>query len=263
MEVKKADVTHLAQFAKDGKVIIEILKGEAQKFLDPIKPKEKVALEINGNLDTVFEFLKKRAQLFKPDSCNIAISTEAAIIIFTGNDQQDDKEHITKVIGKAEETEDFQSLPLEISSTPMELARSLRVRKHLFKNHEQFQKIFAELNSFKAEVNKNIEKLDDRSGNATDMVTQKVIHNLSNKFTLEMQAIKGAEPIEFEVEIDIDSHSLECTLIAPELNATLNYQVEEMIGAELNKVIEVKNSELANVNSTEVAIKDWCFVYNY
>ncbi len=58
--MKKSKVEDLALLAKDGKVIIEHLTGEAEKFLNPVKPIEKIKLEVKGNIDTPFKFLKKR-----------------------------------------------------------------------------------------------------------------------------------------------------------------------------------------------------------
>ena len=56
--LKDSKVENFAQYAKDGRITVVHLTGEAEKFLPPIPPLEKKELIIQGNLDTVFEFLK-------------------------------------------------------------------------------------------------------------------------------------------------------------------------------------------------------------
>lgn len=252
MEEKKSKVEDLALLAKDGKIEIVHRNGPAEEFLKPIAPIEKIALEISGNIDTVFEFLKKRSKLFKPDNCHISVSAENHLIAFKGNDQQSNNDHTTLVIGKMSFSKEFDTLPLNESFEPLALAKALRLRKHLFTDAEQFRKLFSELSSFKATVSKKIEESDDRTGNATSYIKQEVIHNLSNIFTLKMEVLKGAKELSFDVEIDIDPTDLNCTLVAPELSHLIQEQAKNLLNAELEKEI-----------SDGVKMKDFCFVYNY
>lgn len=248
--MEKSKVEDLALLAKDGKIEIIHRTGEAEKFLDPVEPLEKIQLNLSGNIDTPFNFLKKRWHLLNCDDCNIMVDREGYLIRFIANEQQVGNNHPINITGKIKKTANIVNFPFGKSYRPIELARELRMRSHLFESSDVFKQLFQELSSFKAKVDKEVEKADDRSGNATSLIRQKVVHNLSNIFRLKMEVLKGADPIIFEVEIDIDPETLDCTMIAPELEPKMQQLADEMIENELNKEVTDK-----------VILRDWCLVY--
>ena len=221
----KEKINELIGHAENGQIEVIYREGKAQELLKPVEPLQKQPLQINGNYGTVLAFLKKRAHLFEPDNCNINVCLNGNYIVFTGNECQGNNEYPTIVRSELHLTKEIKNLEInnEAEFEPMELAKYLRKRKNLFPDPEEFGSVFTALSSFKAEVQRQIEKADDRSGNATNLIKQQVTSNLPKKFGLKLRPFENVEEkILFEVEIDVNPHSLECSLLSFDLDEKLD-----------------------------------------
>jgi len=247
--MESKELLELAKAAKDGKIELVIRNGEAEKFLDPIKPIEKIELVITGSIGTISEFLKKRHHLFNPENCRVLI--EQNCMTFFGNECQDNNELSTFVGSKLKISKDLEKLELnsEIEFTPKELAAFLRKRKNLFSDPEQFRSIWGALTQFEGVINKKVESQDNKSGNYRESVQQEVVHNIPKVFQLSMRLFENAPKIKFEVEIDI-SQNLKCSLMSFDVDENIEEQRDALINNELQQ--EIKEGVILN---------DFCVVY--
>jgi len=227
-------------------------EGKAAEILPPVVPLRKQKLVINGTIGTISEFLSKRYVLFNPTECHIKIKNSK--MTFFGNECQGNDQFITEVSGELIESDEFKSLGLESETyrKPTELARFLKKRKNLFPDKEQFSLVFTALSSFEAEVSRQLKEMrDNKTGSMESSIKQDVTSNVPNCFSLMLPIFKGADPIRFEVEIDIDPNTLECVMLTFDLDAKIENQRNELIINELNTEI-----------SEGLILNDFCVVYN-
>jgi len=251
--MENAQIIELAKAAKDGKIEVIYREGKAEEILAPVKPLEKKQLVLIGNSGTVLEFLRKRAHLFKPDSCNIEVITDDNQIIFQGNESQENNDFITIVKSFLTTTKDLQGLDINEDNyyAPLDLSRYLRKRKNLFTDSEEFKLVFTALSTFQAEVNRQIEKADDRTGNASNVIKQTVVSNLPKKFSLSVKPFQNVDRyITIEIEIDVNPNSLDCTL--------LSFDIDEKIDLLRKEIIE---KELESEISEGTKLRDFCVVF--
>jgi len=248
--MESKELLELAKAAKDGKIELVIRNGEAEKFLDPIKPIEKIELVITGSIGTISEFLKKRHHLFNPENCRVLI--EQNCMTFFGNECQDNNELSTFVGSKLKISKDLEKLNINSGSEfeSKDLARFLRQRKNLFVDSEQFKTIWGALSQFKAAIDKKVESADDRSGNLRASIQQEVVHNIPKTFQLSMKVFENAPKIKFEVEIDVNPHDLSCSLMSFDVDEKIEEQRDALINNELQQ--EIKEGVILN---------DFCVVY--
>ncbi len=253
MKITENEVTNLARFAKDGKIIIEVREGEAQKILDPIEPIQPQSINIKGRVGTIAEFLSKRAHQFKSDACNIIVDMNENIMTFTGNERYEDNKEDTLVSSKIIETKHYKKLDInnDREFAPLELATYLRKRKNMFMNPEQFNNIFTALSSFKAVIDKEVETVDKKDGNAVNSVRQKVIHNIPKIFELNVPVFEGEDPMKIEIEIDVNPNDLRCSLMSFDLEHKYDEFKQSLFEFELDQEISEKKK-----------LRDFCVVYH-
>jgi len=122
-----------ANAAKDGKIEIIQRTGVAADMLMPIAPIEKISLSVEeGRIDSVFQFLIKRINLFDKTKSHIVVDYDQKSIKFIGNDQRFDDDYETVIKGMIKETKDYLNIPFNEEYDAKELGRELRKRKHLF-----------------------------------------------------------------------------------------------------------------------------------
>ncbi len=252
MDKEKLNLIDLAHAAKDGKIEIEIREGKALELLKPLEPIVKEPLKILGNIGTVSEFLQKRGSLFDPNKCNICVDLRVKCIVFNGNDQNDNGEFKTVVASKLNVTDDYCGIEINTDREfeALELARFLRKRKNMFVDSEQYVKVWSALSSFQAEVQRQITKSDDRTGNAANVIKQQVTSNLPKVFTLSLQVFENAPELIIDVEIDVEPNSLRCSMISFDLQEKIKTQALELIESELNTKI-----------SDDETVRDYCVTY--
>ncbi len=247
--VEKSKVEDLA---KNGIHTITILKGDAEKFLEPVKPLEKEQLKINGLIGTIHSFLEKRYKLFKSDNCNIEVNSKENKMIFKGNECQENENYITKVVSEIKETKHYKELDVDNGRqfTALDLADYLRRRKNMFIDSDQFTKVWTALSSFEAEIETQRKEANDKTGNATTFIKQEVTHNMPRKFDLELKIFENAPKIKISIEVDVNPNGLMCSLTSFDLEDKYDELKESLFENELDMEID-----------KDLKLRDFCVVY--
>ena len=241
-KLESSEILELAKGARDGKIEVVIRRGDAQVLLPEEEELEIRPLELQGNIETVHNFLSVRHELFKPDLCNIYVSINDLTIFFTGNEQRIGNEHTTTVLGRMKKSKKFESLPLDQSFLPKEFAKFVRKNKGMFASAKEWEVIFKEYSNFQAKINKEIESSKDNSGNSAEVAIDKVVHNLIQELYLFIPLVKGGKPVTVKLEIDIESNNgaLTCSLFAADIEEKFEAQALEILNAELEKEVDGK-----------------------
>lgn len=191
---------------------IIIRHGEAQP------PVQFNSVCIAGSIESVAEYIKKRIGVIDREHTHITIDRENAIITLV------DGEHhglFVKVQGSMLKTKDFTGFKINkgVWDSPKELGEFLRRQKRWFVDKSVHAKLVESLLKFKATVNKEIEKIDNKRGSITDMVIQKVTTEIPERFVLELPIFKGCPPSKFEVEIFFDVRDAGCKISLDSIEA--------------------------------------------
>lgn len=120
--------------------------------------------------------------------------------------------------------------------TSLQLSQFIRMHKHFFEVKDQALKLSKDLQDFKVKIDKEIQQADDRRGNATFLIAQKIITSMPLEFTILVPVFVGEQKVPIKIEIDIDASDLSCSLVSPEL--------KELIDVESKRVIDIALAEI-------------------
>lgn len=224
----------------DGKpVILEVREGAAL----PLKEENKVS--ISGNIDAISRYLQTRKLSIEMQMCShIVIDREDKSITLNLNASNF---YGGVVTGKLAYSKAFTVFEINTGKeyTTFELADFIKMNRSAFEKPTEAVKLIKELNNFKAKVQSEVEKLDDKRGNRTDFQRQAVDSNIPEKFNLLLPIFKGQQKRPIEVEVNINPSSLNCTLISPQAKEIIDTVTDDIINTEL---------ELIKDNAPEIVI---------
>jgi hypothetical protein len=209
-----------------------IREGEAQKIHEP------KSIEFIGVISNPFEYLKKGFDPEQIINSTLEYSYEKKRICLRYAIRSVNPDTIAGEIKLHQELESFD-LNSGKRIEPSKMAEFLRTKMHYFLDRAEGMKLVKELQEFKAKVDKEIEKADDKRANVRQVYVQKVTSNIPTAFNLNLPLFVGGERLPIRVEIDIDPFELNCVLIAPNL--------KEMIDTEVKAVIEEQLQLIANL----------------
>jgi hypothetical protein len=112
------------------------------------------------------------------------------------------------------------------------------MNRSVFENRDEAMKLVAELQNFKAKVDKEVELKSDNRGNTTNLRSQVVTSNIPKSFKVNLPIFKGQKSELIEVEVYIRDHDLCCTLVSPEANDSIEMTRDAIIDKQLEKISE-------------------------
>lgn len=211
-------------------------EGKAQ---DVFIPK---SLKLTGNIDSVFRYLEKQKGTIPiingTLNANIEINREDMVIKLYVDPKG---QSYDSVFGQLEFHEDFLRFGVNTgeSMQPSELAEKIKMNRSCFMDKEVAMKLVKDLKSFKAKVDKVLEKVVDDRANYTLHKSQAVESNIPETFFLSVPIFKGQPKESFEVEININADNFNCSLISPEANDYISENKNRIIDDQIKKIEEI------------------------
>lgn len=217
------------------KIVVQELKGDVLTILQgdaptPLKLREPQPLIVDGSLESVIDFGKKRPDLIKPENCLLIINTskiEALLII-------GDRDEInTKITGSLRVNADAL---IGINSqttkyTAKSLYQKLKLRRDLFPSREQQSSFLAALQKFEAKIETEVKDHDDYKGNVVYSKITKVQTEIPLVFNINAEFIvgKGKKEVVVDVEVTANQNSLDFNLISPDLFEYMKQSTDEAL----------------------------------
>jgi hypothetical protein len=205
-------------------------------------------LIINGNIDTVTRYLEKQK--------TIVPVWEGVLFANIQIDRSDEKMTISlfvdpkgqspdSITGKLEFHEDFLKFGVNsgITMQPSELAELIKMNRSCFKDRDIAMNLVKELKSFKAKVDKVLEKVVDDRANYTLHKSQAVESNIPESFFLTVPIFKGQPKESINIEININAENFGCSLISPEANDYISENKNRIIDEQI-KLIKMAVPEI-------------------
>lgn len=208
-------------------VIIRI--GDAPEAHDP------KALTIKGTIETPRLWLEKRAALLDLSLCHVSVSRDAMAMQLRIREKEFDEDVINGTIELSKEMRLFDINGTK-RLTNFEMARLIKMNRTCFANKSVAMELVSILQNFKAKVDKELEKADNRRGDYKILVNQTVQSNLPEAFTLRIPVINGGPIEEVLVEVDIDPGDFTCALVSPDAADRLHDLSYTLIDDEVNAI---------------------------
>jgi hypothetical protein len=230
---------------------IKIELNENQKELviregQALPLEEKNGIYATGLITSPAIFLEKRTlqKTIENEKCHVIIDREKMTISLVVNEREAPTDKITGVIQFSKAFKEFGIN--EKTWTLKNLANIIKLNKHLLNDKEEAMRLVSELLNFKGKINKEIEKLDDRRGNKTDLIQQVVNSNIPDGFAMKIEIFKGVGKQIFKVDIELDSRDteIEVKLISSELN--------EVIENYVNSIIDIEKEKFSDITIIEI-----------
>ena len=220
---------------KEGTEVLIIREGEALPLKEPVK------LALTGNIDTVSRFVSKRKETLMIAQCHVVVhrSTEDMSITLKINETDF---YSGSVKGQLSFHEDFIAFGINRGKkyTPKDLADFIKMHRYCFEDKDVAMKLVSDLRSFKAKVNKEIEKTESTRGDKNILLNQIVESNIPESFSLKMPIFKGDTLRLFQVDINISprDQDMDCFLESVEANDIIHIQLWERINSELKLITD-------------------------
>lgn len=206
-------------------------------------------MNISGIIDAPLRYIEKQWGSFPVDPSTrttaqivylggITVNREAMTIILCVDPKGEAPDTVT---GKLEFHEDFVKFSINSGEehTTTALAELFKMNRSCFKEREVAMRLVKELRSFKAKVDKEVEKTSDDRANYTLHKSQAVDSNIPESFYLNVPIFKGQPAKTIQVEININADSLNCSLISPEANDYIAEQKNMIIDEQITKIQEI------------------------
>jgi hypothetical protein len=197
--------------------------------------KEPRIVKISGILDSPFNWLEKKLGLYVQTDLHILVDREKFSIEMHINEKSFYEDI---VVGRLEQHPDFKKFEINTGHqfNNFELADFFKMNRSAFDSPSTAMKLVSELKSFKAKIDKEVEKAKDDRGNYKLAQQQAVDSNLPEKFFLNIPLFKGIEKTNLEVEIYISPLDLLCSLVSPQANDLIVEISDKAIDTELDKI---------------------------
>lgn len=198
-------------------------------------------VDISGNIDAPSRFVEGRKQDFSESRNHCRVSKTDGKITLVLNEQSTVDKYT--IVGKIEVAKKFTSLGINndgASYTPENLANKFKLLRSIFISNIEHSNICATLRNLKANVNRDIEKLNDRKGNVSDIFKQTVESNLPDAITLKIPLLEGEELVEIKVDIILEAEGgqIKCYLESVEAAELIETQFEARVNQEVEKLKE-------------------------
>jgi len=208
-----------------------IREGKAPE-IEPIKQ-----VVIAGTIESVATFLEKRKEVTEQLKAHIIVDKDNMEISLKINENFATGSEIS---GKIEHSKKFIDFGINQSKTwsTFELADFIKMNRSAFENVSEASNLVLLLRNFKAKVDKDIEKADDKRGNRSLLIREVVDSNIPNSFNLMIPIFKGKSKERVEVEVNIGT-DFNCSLISAQAKEIADQTADGYISEQVEKIAEI------------------------
>ncbi len=210
----------------EGKELI-IRTGEAQ----PHEPK--VAVALNGTIESVLDFAKKREKEINKQQSHVIINRKSQSItlkINEGNGKNYETSEYT-ISGKMVLHEYIEELKInkQGSFTIPQLINLFKLNRRFFASRGDHAQMVSALTNFQAKTEIEFANTNDFKGSTANSKITKVKHDVPLNFEMKIPVFEGMEEVQFRVEIEVvpENGSLSCSFISVECAELIDAAVKE------------------------------------
>lgn len=226
MEELKINVT-----SENGEVIVRT--GEAL----PLFPK--TALKLNGTIESVLDFAKKRESVINKLTAHVVLCVSAGTVLFVVDETDNAKQSIS---GSLILHKQLDALYINTGKTfgIQDLANIFKLNRRFFVSRDEHMSLLSSMNDLKVKTSVEFQNANDFAGTTLNSKLVKVTHGIPLKFTLRSPLFEGHEPNEIPVTIEVipDNGSIRVSLVSVEMAEMIDLKKEEIFTKVRNELAE-------------------------
>lgn len=216
---------------------IIVREGDAAKLIEP------VPYTITGDIKSPANWLETKKDDIDLTKAYILVDVASWQINLHLNVDQENGRYKSAVIGMIEPDDKLNEFKINIRTPKWELsdlARHLKFRRNCFASIDQSMEIVSALKTFKANVSRQIEKIQDDRGNHRKLDDKRISSEVPEVFTLNMPVFKGDVPYTFDVELCIEEKEgvVRAFLQSVSLEEIIEKRIQEIIDREVKRIPE-------------------------
>ena len=219
----------------EGQNTLTLLKGEAPKRLDDLKP---VKIDIVGSISAPLNFLQKRVGDIDQHKSHILVNRDSAMITLIV--AEDDAYNQGTVKGTLKYSDIFVKLGINTEKEwqPERLGQFLKLNRSFFESREENLAVVSALKQFNAKVNQSLQRETNEKGNRALSFRQVVDSNIPEKFRLKIPVFSGGElhSIEVETYANVDGQDVTIMLQSAGANDVLEVTKRDNFDAVLGEI---------------------------
>lgn len=176
---------------------VHVLHGQLP---DPVNLKPII---IEGNISAPAEYFLKREKVLDMDHTMLSVNRRKGIMTLSIHPERPD---FTRVTGTLESFADLDKLRIN-SGKPIEqrnFIQLLKFNKRLFATPAKIMDLVAKLTNFDVTAEHKVSGKDDKRGNKSAAIQQKINHELPNYLMVKCPLFEGDDPVEFKVDLIVD-----------------------------------------------------------
>lgn len=165
---------------------------------------EATSVNIEGNINAVYDFIKTRAHTLDKDKCVITFNEEKGVLVLMSDPNFPESQ--TKVTAKIEEFTDLKAFGInkELFRSLKDLEKFIRMNRFWFADKDAHMTLTGQLKAFTAKVQSELQQEADQRGNKNNLFRKQVTSDLAADFVLTIPIYKGCSHNTFRVEICYD-----------------------------------------------------------
>lgn len=207
----KAVETTVAELIGTGGREITVREGRDLELHEP------QAVRLTGTIDAPARWLEQRSMQIYDKTAYVTVDRDNLKITLVYDERDYYRTEITGCLVLSEEFGRFGINGGKYITT-MDMAALVKMNRSFFETRQTAMDLVAELQNFRARVNKEIEHSENNRGDRRLLVGQVVDHNLPDAFVLTLPIFKGTSEQRVEVEVYVNPDDLSCTLVSAEAN---------------------------------------------
>ena len=222
----------------DSKVAAKMVEEGIREIIiregDALTIREKLKVEVSGNIKAPADFFLNRKELLDEKKCHVTYSkTDTRIVLTTDENNY----YGSRITGSLLLNPELVALGINKNKiyTPQELSQLLKMSRFFFADSDNCMTIVENLSKAKASATSQIEKEKDSRGNEVDNFSVKIDSNIKLNFNLLMPLFVGYTKHKFDVEIclDVRSRSISLWLESVELKELIHSETEKIMNTEI------------------------------
>lgn len=193
--------------------------------LEEIKPQQVLLF---GDIETAYRYLLKRKGIIDLKKCHICVDKDEFSIELIVDEQSS---MCSRVFSRLEESKVFENFGINSGKmwTTFELADFIKMHRAYFEKPSYAMELVSILRNFRAKVDNDVEKIDDRRGNSKMLVQQVVESNLPESFNVVLPIFRGRENQTLEIEVYVNAENFNCTLISADAQEKIHRSTSDVI----------------------------------
>jgi hypothetical protein len=172
----------------------------------PLPLKEPVKVKLEGSIDSLLDFARKRPALLNPANSHLLVSLGDGLNVTATFIHDETSPNRIEVKGSLVGNAELSALGINTARkySTTDLIKVLKMKRHIFETRDSQAAILTALKQFTASTSIEFQNQNDYAGNVVYSKITKCTSNLVLDFKLKVAPFVGTEPRSFQVIVEVE-----------------------------------------------------------